>query len=345
MKVAIITDTHWGARRASKTFQDHFEGFYTKVFFPALKEHGVASVVHMGDAFDSRKNIDIGGLEWTKKVVLDKLKDYSVHLIVGNHDCYYKNTNSVNSPSLLLREYSNIKTYSEITDIKLDNIDITLIPWICSENYESTLDFISKTNSKIAFGHLELTGFVTHPGHVCESGLDPKIFNKYENVYSGHFHSRSSNDKIKYLGNPYEMFWSDCDDSRGFHIFDTETQEMIQIDNPHKLFYKIYYDDTDTKGLNFTQYKDKLVKIIIKQRTDQKKFDKFFEMVYNSGPHEIKVVDNQSFLDNDSFDIEDEENTISLINKYIDEDKNNCNIEKIKLIVEEIYKEACEVYE
>ena len=115
MKVAIITDTHYGARKGSKYLHDYFELFYQNVFFPALKEHGVEAVIHMGDAFDSRKSIDYQSLEWSKRVVFDNLKDYDVHMIIGNHDTYYKNTNEVNSPELLLQTYSNIKTYSQPT--------------------------------------------------------------------------------------------------------------------------------------------------------------------------------------------------------------------------------------
>jgi hypothetical protein len=347
MKVAIITDTHWGARRASKTFQNHYEDFYAKVFFPALQAHRVTTVVHMGDAFDSRKTIDIGGLEWTKKVVLDNLKPYTVHLITGNHDCYYKNTNSVNSPDLLLREYPNIKTYSKISDIKLGSLSITLIPWICSDNYESTMEHIEKTTSTYAMGHLELSGFVIHPGHISETGMDPNIFKKFDQVYSGHFHARSNNKNVRYLGNPYEMFWSDCGDPRGFHILDTETLELKIIENPHCLFYKIYYDDREKTldDISFDNYKDKIVKVIIKKKQDQKKFDKFFDKLYNSGPQEIKVVDNQDIFNNELFSVDDDENTLNLLNRYIDDCETEVDKEKSKLIIHNLYKTACEVVE
>ena len=130
MKVAIITDTHYGAKKGSKHLHDYFELFYKNVFFPALKEHGVEAVIHMGDAFDSRKSIDYQSLEWSKRVVFDNLKDYDVHMIIGNHDTYYKNTNEVNSPELLLQTYSNIKTYSEPTEVNIGGLDILLLPWI-----------------------------------------------------------------------------------------------------------------------------------------------------------------------------------------------------------------------
>ena len=48
-KVAIITDTHFGARKGNQTFHDYFEQFYKEVFFPTLDEHGIDTVVHLGD--------------------------------------------------------------------------------------------------------------------------------------------------------------------------------------------------------------------------------------------------------------------------------------------------------
>ena len=48
MKVAIITDTHYGARKGSKYLHDHFELFYKNIFFPTLEEQGVEAVIHMG---------------------------------------------------------------------------------------------------------------------------------------------------------------------------------------------------------------------------------------------------------------------------------------------------------
>ena len=118
MKVAIITDQHFGARKNSKLFHDYFLKFYNEVFFPYLEEHGITTVVDMGDTFDSRKGIDFAALTWAKTNYYDRLRDMgvTVHTIVGNHTAYYKNTNDVNAVDLLLREYDNVIVYSEVFD-------------------------------------------------------------------------------------------------------------------------------------------------------------------------------------------------------------------------------------
>ena len=343
MKVAIITDTHYGARKGSKHFHDYFELFYRDVFFPSLEEHQIDTVIHMGDIFDSRKAIDLQSLEWSKRVVFEPLKKYNVHAIVGNHDCYYKNTNFVNSPELLLNDYSNIKMYSSPSEINVDGLDILLLPWINSQNIDDTKKIIDNTKAKVAMGHLEMNGFQATRGHIMENGTDVSLFDKFTRVYSGHFHTRSNDGKIYYLGNPYEMFWNDVNDPRGFHIFDTETLTHIPIDNPYKLFYNIYYEDTNPKLFNTTEYKNKIVKVIVRKKSKPKEFEKFIDKLYTSGVQDLKIVENFQIQESENFEVNEEENTLSILNRYIEESEFNLDKNIIKNIFQNIYREACEV--
>ena len=344
MKIGIYTDSHYGAKKGSKHLHDYFELFYKNVFFPALEEHGVETVIHMGDAFDSRKSIDYQSLEWAKRVVFDPLKKYDVHMIVGNHDCYYKNTNNVNSPALLLKDYPNIKTYSSPTNTKVCGIDMTFIPWICSENYDETLKVIKKSKAKVAMGHLELKGFRVNKHLVMEEhGLEANLFSNFTKVFSGHYHTRSDNGTVFYLGNPYEMYWTDVNDTRGFHIFDTETLEHTPINNPYKLFYNIYYEDTPHQTFDAREYEKKIVKVIVRKKSNIKSFEKFIDKLYSCGIQELKIIENFEIQESEEFNIDEDENTISILNRYIDESEFNYNKTIIKGILQDIYKQASEV--
>ena len=344
MKIGIYTDSHYGAKKGSKHLHDYFELFYKNIFFPALEEHGVETVIHMGDAFDSRKSIDYQSLEWAKRVVFDPLKKYDVHMIVGNHDCYYKNTNNVNSPALLLKDYPNIKTYSSPTNTKVCGIDMTFIPWICSENYDETLKVLKKSKAKIAMGHLELKGFRVNKHLVMEEhGLEANLFSNFTKVFSGHYHTRSDNGTVFYLGNPYEMYWTDVNDTRGFHIFDTETLEHIPINNPYKLFYNIYYEDTPHQTFDAREYEKKIVKVIVRKKSNIKSFEKFIDKLYSCGIQELKIIENFEIQESEEFNIDEDENTISILNRYIDESEFNYNKTIIKGILQDIYKQASEV--
>ena len=343
MKVAIITDTHYGARKGSKLFQDYFELFYKNVFFPTLEQYGITTVIHMGDAFDSRKSIDYQSFEWAKKVVFEPLSKYDVHMITGNHDCYYKNTNNVNSPNLLLQSYPNVKTYSSPTEIKVGDLNVLLIPWICMENEEQSLKAIKNTKSKIAMGHLELQGFNVNRSVVMEHGLEANIFKNFTKVFSGHYHTRSDNGTVFYLGNPYEMFWNDVNDPRGFTIFDTETLEHTPIDNPYRLFYHIYYEDTPYQMFDASEYENKIVKVIVRKKSDSKQFEKFIDKLYSANVSELKIVENFQIQESENFEAFDSEDTMSILNRYIEEAEVNLDKTIVQKLLQEVYQEACEL--
>ena len=344
MKIGVISDTHWSARKASKHLHEYFQLFYDNIFFPALKDHGVETVIHMGDAFDNRKSIDFWGLNWTRRVVLEPLRKYEVHMIVGNHDCFLRNSNEINSPDLLLKTYPNIKTYSSPTNTKVGGIDMTFIPWICSENYEETMNVIKKSKAKVAFGHLELQGFRVNCNLIMEDhGLDSNIFKNFTKVFSGHYHTRSDNGSIFYLGNPYEMYWTDVNDTRGFHIFDTETLEHTPINNPYKLFYNIYYEDTPHQMFDATEYENKIVKIIVRKKSKPKDFEKFVDKLYTVGIQDLKIIENFDIQESEDFEIDEEENTISILNRYIDDSEIQYDKNIIKGILQDLYQQACEV--
>jgi len=345
MKVALITDTHYGARKNSKLFHDYFLKFYNDIFFPTLEEYGINKVIHLGDAFDSRKGIDFSALSWAKNNIFDRFKEMciDVHLITGNHDCYYKNTNDVNAVDLLLREYDNVTVYSEPTEVLLDKLKVLFIPWINQENEETTLKLIKKTNCKCAMGHLELQGFRVNKQIVMEHGLESKLFEKFSRVYSGHYHTRSNNGTVFYLGNPYEMFWSDVGDSRGFHIFDTETLEHTPVNNPYRLFYNIYYEDTNYQTFDTREYENKIVRVIVRKKTDTKKFEKFIDKLYASNIAELKVVENFEIQESEDFEAFESEDTISILNRYVEESEVNLDKSIIQKLLQEIYQEACEL--
>ena len=345
MKIAIITDQHFGCRKNSKHFHDYFLKFYNDVFFPTLEKEGITTIVDMGDTFDSRKGVDFSSLAWAKHNYYDRLEKMGceIHTIVGNHTAYYKNTNDVNAVDLLLREYENVKIYSEATDIKIDNLNILLVPWINSENEKMTLEALNNSKSKCVMGHLEFKGFRIHRGFVMDQGTDVKLFDKFDRVYSGHYHTRSDDGKVFYLGNPYEMYWNDLSDTRGFHIFDTETLEHTPIDNPYKMFYNIYYEDTNHQTFDTRKYDDKIVKLIVRKKTDQTQFERFVDKLYNSNVFELKIVENFQLIDNEDFEAFESENTLSILNRYVEESEIDLEKSRIQTMISDVYQEACEL--
>jgi len=345
MKVAIITDQHFGARKNSKLFHDYFLKFYNEVFFKTLEERGITTVVDMGDTFDSRKGIDFSALSWAKNNYYDRLQEMgvTVHTIVGNHTAYYKNTNEVNAVDLLLREYKNVKVYAEPTEVKLGNLKTLFIPWINQENEKLSINSIEKSTCRCAMGHLELQGFRVNRQIIMEHGLESKLFEKFSTVFSGHYHTRSTDGRISYLGNPYKIYWTDVNDTRGFHIFDTETFEIEPINNPFKMFYNIYYEDTPYQTFDTREYENKIIKVIVRKKSSPKNFEKFIDKILASNVFELKVIENYQIQENEEFEAFESEDTISVLNRYIEEAEVELDKTRVQNILQEVYKEACEL--
>jgi len=346
MKIAIITDQHFGARKNSKLFHDYFLEFYENVFFPTLEKECITEVIDMGDTFDSRKGIDFAALTWAKDNYFDRLRDMgiTVHTIVGNHTAYYKNTNDINAIDLLLREYDNVKIYSETTSIEVGGCNILLVPWINKENEEMSVAMIKKSKAHMCMGHLELNGFRATPGHMMEHGMDWEIFKKFNKTFSGHYHCRSNQDNIYYLGNPYEMFWNDVDDeNRGFHLFDTETLEHTPVNNPYRLHKIIFYDDLDYQLFDARELENKIVKVVVRNKSDRVKFEKFIDKLYSVNVAELKIVENFGLTDDKEFEAFESEDTLSILHRYVDEAEIDLDKSRIQKMLQDTYQEACEL--
>ena len=341
-KIAIITDTHFGARKGSQVLHDYFERFYSETFFPELDKRGVDTVLHMGDVFDVRKGIDYWSLDWAKRVVFDPLRERNIdtRIIVGNHDIFYKQSLKINSPGLNLTEYTNVTTYADPQTINLKGEEVFLIPWVCEENAEEFIQERDSSKAKYAFGHLEIAGFYANATYLVQHGMDITNFSQFEHVFSGHFHKKNSSGNVTYLGNPYQMYWNDEGDTRGFHIFDLKTGELEFIPNPNNLFNKIYYKEG--KLLKPTQYRDTYIKVIVEEKSTPQKLTAFIDKLYKIGVHDIKVIENYDLSVDDDVEIESED-TLTTLAKYVEAMDEDINKESIIEIFKSLYVEAQEV--
>lgn len=346
MKIALVTDTHFGARNDNQNVNDYFYKFYDNVFFPELEKRGIKTCVHLGDVVDRRKFISFKIANDFRNRFINRFAELGIdlHIIIGNHDTYYKNTNEVNSMEELVgRDRCNIYTGPEV--VEFDGVPIQFIPWINANNYEESMSALSKSPAQIAMGHLEVNGFEMHKGHVADGAYDKELFRRFDIVMSGHFHHKSDDGQIYYLGTPYEIYWSDFEDPRGFHIFDTETRELERIVNPYHLFEKVYYDDTTTDYTDYdmSRFKDMYVKVIVVNKKDLYQFDKFVDKLLQADAHEVKIVEDFSELDaeNVSDDIvENTEDTMTLLEKYIDELDVTLSKDRLKNTMRSLYTEA-----
>ena len=344
MKILLITDQHFGVRNDNQHFINHYKKFYNEIVVPFIKASNIKNVIALGDTFDKRRSINFMSLNEAKEMWFNPLEEMGVrmHMLTGNHDIYYKNTLRVNAPRELLGEYNNIIVHDSPSTVRFDDCDILLLPWICDGNRDESLREIQTSSARVCMGHLELNGFEAHPGHVMENGMDKNIFSKFDRVFSGHYHMKSKKDNITYLGNPYQLYWNDYGCKRGFHVFDTETLKTTFYRNPFDTFHKLYYNGGVTLP-DENELKGTFVKLIVEDKGDYAKFDYAVKQLQDMSLGDLKIIEDLSVELEKSDSVLETEDTMTLLDNYIDEIDLKVNKSNIKNVMRSLYMEASEL--
>ena len=282
-------------------------------------------------------------LDSAKEMWFDELEKLGCNhtMLIGNHDIYYKNTLRVNAPHEILGEY-NFDVIDKPTTKSYDGVDILLLPWICDDNKSEVFEAVQRSKAPVCMGHLELNGFEAHPGHVMESGMDKTFFSKFKRVFSGHYHQKSTKGNISYLGNPYQLYWNDYGCKRGFHVFDTTTLKTTFYRNPFDVFHKLYYNN----GVSIPEPEDlkgSFVKLIVEEKGDYQKFDYAVKQLQNIGLGDLKIVEDLSAELECSDSTLETEDTMTLLESYIDEIELKVDKSNVKSVMRSLYVEASEL--
>lgn len=356
-KIALITDTHFGNKSDADWMLDNQEKFFTEVFFPTLLSLGIKVILHLGDLFDRRKYINFVTLKRTRDMFLSKLQEYNIEMFIipGNHDVAFKSTNTVNSLTTLLGEFAdNVTIIEKPTEFNLGGVRFAMIPWINPENEDSILQFCRNSSAKILCAHLELAGFDFYKGTKAEHGMSPKLFSRFDRVWTGHYHTQSEQDNVKYLGAPFEFTWSDWDDPKGFHIYDIAADKLQFIKNKFTLFEKIIYNDSlekykaELSSYDFSVLKNKIVRIFVSRKTDKALYDWFIDEVYKQQYIDLSIVEDYSEITYALSDMTEAnsgsyQTTKEFIDVFIEKLDTDLDKDTIKAMVADIYAEA--IYE
>tara|TARA_B100001059_G_scaffold56464_1_gene51468 strand:+ start:1749 stop:2810 length:1062 start_codon:yes stop_codon:yes gene_type:complete len=351
MKIALLNDTHCGVRNNNQMFAEYQGRFYTEVFFPYLDKHNIKNIIHLGDYFDRRRDVNFYSLHKNHEHFIQPMveRGITMDLIVGNHDIYFKSTNELNSPEFLLKS-DNINVYTDPITKTYDGLEIALLPWINSENEEEVEEFLQLTTAPFVMSHLEVNGGMVGPGHFHGGGTPASWFERFEQVFSGHFHHKSTLGNIRYLGSQMEFTWNDFGDDKYFHVFDTETREIEAIKNPLKMFHKVFYNDTNEtlmtiKKKDFSPLKDTFVKVIVTDKNEPYWFDVFIEEITKVCPADLKVVEDHSNLDvlNEDELVGEAEDTLTILTKHIDSLNIDGDKTKLDTLMRSLYTESLDI--
>jgi DNA repair exonuclease SbcCD nuclease subunit len=245
MRIWFITDTHLGIRNSSNTWIEIMEDYFHNFFIPLVEKHWKPGDVlfHLGDVYDSRQSINLRVLNSGVNIFekLSKIFGDGVHIIAGNHDCYGRNSNDINSLTSL-KWIPGIKIYTEPQKIKIGPAEILLMPW--RKDHIAEKECVKEFGgADYLFCHADIQGLKFNKFVEIENGVDLMEFKNFKKVYSGHIHYAQRVSNVVMLGSPYSLTRSDIGNEKGIVLLDLNTGEETFFANDYSpKFLKIKFD-------------------------------------------------------------------------------------------------------
>lgn len=350
MTVAVISDTHCGARGSSSIFRAYMQYWYETEFFPNLEKEGIKTILHLGDFFDNRNSITVLDIDWVINWFAPKVVEggYEFIVILGNHDVAFKNTNKVHSLSVLKAAApNNVTVIEEPTYKRIDGQQYALIPWINNSNYDDTMSFLSGLDDKentIVAGHFEFEGFKHYANSApADHGMATEAFKDFQEVWSGHYHHKSKIGNVRYMGSAFHLNWQDYGDARGYHLYDPGALDFVE--NDLCMFIQVGFDEETFKGMSDDDYKvmfeGKFVRLVIDREHTKVALMDTISKINRVKPHDLQISNTYALTEEnqDSSPEELEERTSKSTLQYIEDYAVN-ESPAVKALMVELYNEA-----
>jgi len=305
MNIALVADPHFGMKKNSPIFYQSNMDFFVEQLIPQLRSKRIKDVVILGDLFDVRESVNIKTLMGVYELLNVHMIDFNIHILIGNHDIYHSNSNDINVVSVM-KHIPNVTVYTERTEAIIGGKKVLIQPWLIDgKEFES---FVEESHSAgirydAVFGHFDIIGIRYNEFGIISSGaakesVDPKVFSKItEHVYSGHFHTRTTEVykslegkcEIMYCGSPAQHNFGDVGAERGYTIIDENLKSTFIENTQSTKFIKLVYPEE----FNQSDIENNMVQIKIEpgSDSDSKAYDKYIELI-----HKFKPADKIAFV-------------------------------------------------
>lgn len=309
-KIAVFSDLHIGVHQNSK-YWHNIAKEWAEWIIADLKARYICDIVFCGDFFHTRDEVNVDTLHFGSQL-LEMFNDFKVTLITGNHDCYLKDSSSINSLTPFAN-WSNINVVSSTQYITSHSKKYALVPWGDEVTELDPVDVI--------FGHFEIKLFKMNSFAICDSGVESQdLLAKAPLTLTGHFHLRDErnypNGKILYVGNPFQMDFNDTGSTKGYYILDLESSKCEFIENVlSPKHHNILLSELIAFG-NITErvkqlFFNNLVKLKIDRRISPEDTDFLINKLRNLSPAQFTI--DYDFVKSD-YDLEEEKRDLSGIN-------------------------------
>ena len=339
-KILLVGDSHLGMSFPNNyikwlsTSKEYFDEFLIPLIKKELTKDDI--VIHLGDLLDNRSFIPIDVLNYAQKIVEEISKICTLHILVGNHDCWHKSSSEINSINTF-KYIPNVFVYDKSKVINYLGKKILMMPFIEKRNEQVEL-LKQHKGADYLFCHSDLNGakmHLTSVAHKNTDKIDIEEFKGYKKVYSGHIHILDRHKNFTFVGNNFEMDRNDRENQKGVFILDviegTETFIPNLISPKFKRVYVMNEGDIDS--LDKVSTKDYIDLYISNSLlVSNRKLRRKLEILLETGNFaSVEYVDDINNTDAET----DEDIKQSIINENLDGE----SVPKIQLEYKEIIKE------
>tara|TARA_R110002074_G_scaffold316844_2_gene487323 strand:- start:3627 stop:4757 length:1131 start_codon:yes stop_codon:yes gene_type:complete len=238
-KIFLLGDLHLGIRNNSIDWSSSQSSFLIDFFCKKIDELGFDPkrdiLIQEGDWFHNREHTN--NRIWNDSLrvfeALSKKFPRGIYIILGNHDVYYKDNNSIHSLKGIEKIFPNVHVFEKPEILTINEIHrFLMLPWI-EDEAKITKEVLSNVElADYIICHADIKSFKLNKWVKLHSGLDIKLLNKFKRVWSGHIHIHQENGNVLYTGTPYELDRGDRGNAKGFHTLilpKTTTEDIKEI--------------------------------------------------------------------------------------------------------------------
>lgn len=245
MKILLFSDAHLHTWKYGSKITP--EGYNSRLVrqFGVLNmigtyayENDIENVFFLGDLFHTHSQVPTQALSlahnafwWFKH----KFK-LNTTFLVGNHDMVDK-AGRIHAIGWL-REYGNV--IEEQTTFTIGNQKFHALPY--TEDETKLNEFLSETpNGAIILMHQGVAGIPMGSGFVINEMLNSEMIpEQCKHAFTGHYHTHKKvHDKLTIVGSMTQLTWADVGDARGWVVYDTDTNEVIHIEQTYAPEFRI----------------------------------------------------------------------------------------------------------
>ena len=326
-KIILFSDTHIGIGYPNKTdkwlkvHKEYFSDFLIPTLNRVVEEGDI--IIHLGDLFDNRNVIPINLLNFAMDQVEKIAKIAPFHIIVGNHDCWSRSTDEINTIRPF-KHIPNVTIYDKVSRLDYNGLKFLIMPY-----YEKKSVQIKHLNENkdcdYVLCHSDLNGakmHLTSTGHKNNDMIEVDEFKGFKGVYSGHIHLVQRHKNFTFIGSNFQMDRNDYGDQKGIFVIDTNDESETFIENnisPVFKKVKIVEEDDLIKLENLTHTKDYVdIKISNNLLVNNRKLRRKLEVLLEKG--KFASID---YIDDITNDLEEDEE----IKEDFDEDNIDISIQ------------------